>query len=290
MKRFRLYLTALVASVMAACSSMEVDDDELYSENFPKDFVDTVYMQLNPALRSRQIVDYIVSYNDSLKKNMKPEAYSEMFSKDSAAFYEDTSVIHEIFVNPFYLGMTEETWEDMWLTTYVDKVTCEKEKTIKEINLIMPSDTPRIIVDSVHYKAGTTIGTIYGKTAADPTSKAYVLGDTIKISNQDVAYDSLDICDTVTTEKPGALSGAYKSYLFAFNIYNALDDLAALKKVPLDLTPIAYHYVVYGKMHGLAYRRCTKEEKKNPVRPVLSINDTVDNLYCDDNGVIRQIN
>ncbi len=290
MKHFCLYLTALVASVMVGCSSMEVDDDELYSENFPKDFVDSVYMQLNPVLRSRQIVDYIALHNDSLKKNMKSDAYAEMFSKDSAAFYEDTSVIHEIFVNPFYLGLTEETWEDMWLTTYVDKVTCEKEKILKEISLIMPSSTPRIIVDSVQYKAGTTIGTIYGKTAADAESKAYVLGDTIKISNQDVVYDSVDVCDTVTTEKPGALSGAYKSYLFAFNMYDALDELVALKKVPLDLKAIAYHYVTYGKLHGLPYRRCNSDEKKNPVRPILSITDTVDKLYCDDNGVVRQIN
>jgi hypothetical protein len=44
---------------MAACSSMEVDDDELYVENFPKDFADTVYMNLHPELASIQIKQYV---------------------------------------------------------------------------------------------------------------------------------------------------------------------------------------------------------------------------------------
>jgi hypothetical protein len=64
MKHIRLYLTTLAAVLMAACSSMEVDDNELYAENFPKDFVDSVYMELHPELVSLQIKRFVKDNND----------------------------------------------------------------------------------------------------------------------------------------------------------------------------------------------------------------------------------
>jgi hypothetical protein len=54
---------------------MDVDDDELYVENFPKDFVDSVYMKLHPELKSIQIKQFVASHNDSLKKKMESEEY-----------------------------------------------------------------------------------------------------------------------------------------------------------------------------------------------------------------------
>ena len=291
MKHIRLYLTTLAAVLMAACSSMEVDDNELYAENFPKDFVDSVYMELHPELVSLQIKQFVKDHNDSLKTNMDADRYQKMYDKDTAAFSQDTSVLHEIFVTPFYVGFPEEDWVDVWtpITTY--DVNCVTNMTYREVYLVIGSDTAKtkVYVDSVKFDEKGNFASIYGKTDSTAASKEFVIGDTISYYNKGAVYDSTEVCDSVEVIQDGQLSAIQKSLVVSFNMYDKDNDLAALKKVPIDTKAVVYQYLVYGKLHGWTYRYCAAAEKKNPVRPVLDVSETTDKLYCDDNGVAREI-
>ena len=293
MKSIRLYLTTLAAVFMAACSSMEVDDDELYVENFPKDFADTVYMNLHPELASIQIKQYVKDHNESLKASMDEAAYQKMYDEDTTAFSKDTAALHEIFVTPTYVGFSEEDWVDAWapITTY--DVTCNVNRTFKEIFLIIgkeKKDTTKVFVDSVKLDTDGNFTKVYGKPAAlTAPSKQFDVNDTVVFFNKGAVYDSVEVCDSLAVVKEGELSAVHKSLVVNFNLYDVSDDIAALKKIPLDIKAIAYQYIMYGKLHGWTYRRCKADEKKNPIRPVMGVDDTTSKLYCDDNGVAREI-
>lgn len=290
MKHLYLCITALVAGIMVACSSMEVDEQELYVENYPEDFVDTVYMELHPILRSMQIKNFIKSHNDSLVKKMSPESYEKMFKKDTAAFMADTSVLHALFVNSYVLNATDDDWNEVWQPTTSLDVACEKTTYFREMNLIIGKDTTKIFVDSVTYKSKTMMKAVYGKTdTVGAPSKEYVLCDTILYYNKGAVKDTVETCDTTEVVSEGSLTGMQKKLLRDFNFYDSTDDLKLLKKIPLEMKSIAYHFIAYGRIHGWAYRRCTKDEKKNPVAPILEVDQVVDELYCDDDGVVRVI-
>ena len=66
MKNHFKYLMLLAVAALTACSSMEVNEAESVEENFPADFVAAEYLELHPALRSLQILDYVDSYNSGL--------------------------------------------------------------------------------------------------------------------------------------------------------------------------------------------------------------------------------
>ena len=293
MKSIRLYLTTLAAVFMAACSSMEVDDDELYVENFPKDFADTVYMNLHPELASIQIKQYVKDHNESLKASMDEAAYQKMYDEDTTAFSKDTAALHEIFVTPTYVGFSEDDWVDAWapITTY--DVTCNVNRTFKEIFLIIgkeKKDTTKVFVDSVKLDTDGNFTKVYGKPAAlTAPSKQFDVNDTVVFFNKGAVYDSVEVCDSLAVVKEGELSAVHKSLVVNFNLYDVSDDIAALKKIALDMKAIAYQYIMYGQLHGWTYRRCKADEKKNPIRPVMGVDDTTSKLYCDDNGVAREI-
>ena len=293
MKHFRLYLTALVAAFMAACSSMEVDDDELYTGNFPKDFVDSVYAKLHPELRTIQIRTFVSTHNDSLKEAMESDAFSEMVSKDTTAFYGDTAKLHEIFVSPLALHFSADDWEDIWTPVVSEEDSCVTQRTYRIVNLILEkTDTAKIYVDSITFSDKGLMEIIYGKAndATTAVSKKYVVGgDSIVLMGQGNVYDSTETCTPVQHVTPGAFTLLQKGQLAFYNLYDTEDDLAKLAKAPLDLEAIAYQFVVYGRLHGWVYRPCKSNEKKNPVRPVLSPEETTSKLYCDDNGVAREI-
>lgn len=290
MKYIRLYLTSLVAAFMAACSSMEVDENELYSENFPKDFSDSVYMQLHPELRSIQIRNYVKARNTRLKDSLSADAYQTLYDADTTAFYGDTAKLHEIFVDPMCLNFTEDDWADVWMEIVSPDITCKQKYTFKEVFLDFGTDTTKVFVDSVKTDEGGNFTFIYGKKGdATAASQEFAIGETIKYVNQGAVLDSTEICDTTDVVIPGALTAIHKSLLADYNLIETTDDLVKAKKAPLDLTAIAYQYLMFGRIHGWTYRKCTKEEKGNPVRPILDAKETTDKYYCDDNGVAREI-
>ncbi len=290
MKYIRLYLTALTAAMMAACSSMEVDDNELYSENFPKDFSDTVYMQLHPELRSIQVRNYVKERNARLKDSLSADAYQALYDSDTTAFYTDTAKLHEIFVDAQCLNFAEEDWSDIWMEIVSPDVECKQKYSFKEVFLDFGTDTAKVFVDSVKTDENGNFTVIYGKkTAATEPSQEFAIGETIKYVNKGAVMDSTEICDTNNVVIPGALTAIHKSLLADYNLFETQDDLAKLKKVPVDMEAIAYQYVVFGYSHGWTYRKCTKEEKGNPVRPILDAKETTSKRYCDDNGVAREI-
>ena len=290
MKHFRLYLITLAALLMAACSSMEVDDDELYVENFPKDFTDSVYMKLHPELQAIQVKQFVKAHNDSLKNQMDADKYQKMLDDDTTAFVQDTATLHEIFVTPYYVGYSEDDWADAWAPMISVDVSCTQQRTFKEVFLIIGSDTTKVFVDSVQVDSAGNFESIYGKAdSVKAESKKFVIGDTIEYFNKGTVYDSVEVCDSTTVEQPGGLSAIHKSLLMSFNMYDKSDDVAVLKKIPIDVKAIIYQYLVYGKLHGWTYRYCNADEKSNPTRPILEVDDTTDKLYCDDNGVAREI-
>ena len=120
-------------------------------------------------------------------------------------------------------------------------------------------------------------------------SQKYILGEDIERLGQGDVYDTLKTCDTIDVVVDGSLSTLQTALLAMFNIYDREDDMVALKKVPVDMYAIEQQYLGYGKIHGWTYRRCTKEEKGNPVRPILDAKETTSKRYCDDNGVAREI-
>ncbi|WP_288800357.1 hypothetical protein [uncultured Fibrobacter sp.] len=87
-------------------------------------------------------------------------------------------------------------------------------------------------------------------------------------------------------EIEGQISTAQLTFLKQFNFYDTLDDLTALTKIPVDTLAISFQYLVFGREHGWAYRKCSDAEKKNPIQaetyPAVK-------LYCDDDGIIREI-
>ena len=87
-------------------------------------------------------------------------------------------------------------------------------------------------------------------------------------------------------EIEGQISTAQLTFLKQFNFYDTLDDLTALTKIPVDTLAISFQYLVFGREHGWAYRKCSDAEKKNPIQaetyPAVK-------LYCDDDGISREI-
>ena len=83
MKLLNKFLIPFAALSLAACSSLDVDDSEAFTENFPEDFDGAVYMELHPQLVSLQVRNYIVNYNADAKDadglpgdTYKPQAYT----------------------------------------------------------------------------------------------------------------------------------------------------------------------------------------------------------------------
>lgn len=288
MKYLHHYLTLIAAVALTACSSMEVDEDEVFAENFPKDFVDSVYMQVHPELRSLQIKDYVKSYNDSLSTSSGSD-FDEKKQKDIDAFNANVEQLHEIFVNPYYMGYSEKVWEDNMSEKHEDSLACQTTVDYKSVLVVSGSDTARIVIDSIKFDAGN-FKTVYGYDSADAekVSKIFDIGETIKVASIGQVYDTLKVCDTIDVIVPGELNAIQKSLIASFNFYDQEDDLAMLEKVPLDITSIVYQYTVYGRDHGWAYRFCTEEEAGNPVQTEEYPNVTM--LYCvDENGVVREI-
>lgn len=206
------------AALMAACSSMDIDDDKALSENFPSDFTVGEYLAINPQVSGQQLRDYVSNFN-AKKKVELGDAYEAKAAADEEAFVADTASMHLILVDPSMGGYNEVNWATIWA------------KVVKET-----------------------------KDTASGTVKVDTVQNTI--------------------------SGSDLSYVMLFNLVGETNDYAALQKAPIDTFAVTYHFVLYGKTHGWAYRPCKDSEKNHPVQTETF---PVKKLYCDDNGVAKEI-
>jgi len=121
MKYLKILFSTVAVSAMVGCSSMDVDDTEALSGNFPSDFDDATYMSLHPELVRLQIKDYVSNYNAKLADSASAAgteaqaAFEAAVSEDSLAFASlDTSVLRSIMLDSQLGGYTQADWELDW--------------------------------------------------------------------------------------------------------------------------------------------------------------------------------
>ena len=303
MKLLNKFLIPFAALSLAACSSLEVDEAEAISENFPEDFDGAVYMELHPELRSLQVRNYVADYNAGLSIS------ADSVKADTAAFAADTAQLHQIYVDPNLGGYSETHWVDAFAPVVSDSLVCQVENVYEYLNLkkvavATDSASGEDKVDSTDIKlyrpitvvrdsADTTkIISVSGLTdtaATDP--ETFVLSDSLFLlsgANMGKMIKDTLGCDTIPKETPGALPALTVKYLKNFNFVDTRDDLSRLKKVPVDTLAISLQYVMYGESHGWAYRRCKESEASNPV--ISEEFPGVTKRYCADaDGIVREI-
>lgn len=238
-------------------------------------------------------------YADSLKLI---DSLSAMVASDSAAFDADTAMLHFFYSYPYIgaaLGFTEEDWADSWGggvkydSTAIVKIDTtvlvaegeSLEVSPKKIYLKAEDEASKITYDA----DGTTIVKVNGYNEATfetPFELEVAEGITFNKSGTKVNRDTTGFTvDTVATA--GEIDAESMKLLRLFNFYDTVDDSTAIKSVPLDEFAISYQYVQFGKLQGWAYRRCTEAEKSNPA---ITESFPATKLYCDDNGIAREIN
>lgn len=124
MKNKMLLLLSLGMLATVGCSSLDVSSAESVKENYPADFSYEAYMTLHPGLRSLQIQDYVSAYNKALDATVDVSA-------DTDQFWADTASLHQIYLNPFYAGYTEELWVEDWAN---GEIPSDKQKVLKKFN------------------------------------------------------------------------------------------------------------------------------------------------------------
>ena len=286
MKKSLSYLLALGTVALTACSSMDVSSSESLVGNYPSDFNAVEYMALHPGLRSLQIQDYVSAHNSSLTLE------ADSVTADSAAFMADTAILHQIYVNPYYAGYTEELWAEDWSVSTTPVTTCGVDTVYVRVK---PADgTPvTVYLGSLTYaEDGKTITKVDGYTDSRKTEEvSYEIdGTTYSIVKQlgstKTVVDSTD-CVTTQDTTAGGIPSDKKKRLLYFNFEDTRNDLVALNTVPIDTFAISSQYLMYGQAHGWAYRACTDAEKANPIQ---SESYPMTKLYCvDDDDIIREI-
>lgn len=296
MKKMHQFMTVLAAAALAACSSMDLNEEEALSENYPSDFNVDVYRALHPNLRSVEVRDYVAAYNTKLKDSLG-EAFAAVVAADTTAFLADTASLHLIITDPELGGYSQTLWDNIWVSTEKTTYDTTKSITLKAIKL-NPKTTDSsatseiidvVVVDSTEYSESGAIAVVYGKTdSTAEESSRYEIGDssyTIR-KGSDKRDTTIVKIDTVVTPVPGTLSGKNRTYAKMFNLYGVENDLEALKAIQSDAFSTTYQYTVFGRSHGWAYRYCTEEEKTHPIQ---SETFPMKKYYCDDNGIAKEI-
>ena len=107
MKKLYQYTMILLAGVVGACSSLDVNDP--YSENLPSDFSVDTYMQMYPLLRKLQFKDYVKARNIVVEDSLKKLGidYNTIKTQDETNFKANTAALVEICKNPLMGGYPE---------------------------------------------------------------------------------------------------------------------------------------------------------------------------------------
>ena len=286
MKKSLSYLLALGTVALTACSSMDVSSSESLEGNYPSDFSVAEYMALHPGLRSLQIQDYVSAYNSGLTLE------ADSVAADTAAFMADTATLHQIYVNPYYAGYSEELWVEDWSVSTTPVTTCGVDTIYVRVK---PADETPVTVylgTLTYAEDGTTITKVEGYTDSAKTEEvSYEIdGTAYSIVNQlgstKTVVDSSD-CVTTQDTTAGGIPSDKKKRLLYFNFEDSRSDLAVLATVPTDSFAISSQYLMYGQAHGWAYRACTDAEKNNPIQSEVY---PMTKLYCvDDDDIIREI-
>lgn len=298
MKKMHQFMTVLAAAALAACSSMDISEQEALSENFPADFNAAEYSSLHPVLHSMEVRDYVSAYNAKVKDSVGATEYTALMTADNLAFVGDsakgsvgdTAVIHKILVDPHMGGYSEEQWGYIWLsTTRTDTVW---KKTLKTCKLSTKDEAGKpikfdVTVDSTLSDSLKGFVVIYGKDSTEE-SKTFDLRDSsYAFVQKSEKYDST-VVETKDVEVKGNFSVKQATYVKTFNMIGFPKETLyeTLAAVPMDEFAISYQYTVFGRSHGWAYRRCTEEEKLHPIKTEVY---PAKKYYCDDNGVAKEI-
>ncbi|MCQ2108646.1 MAG: hypothetical protein MJZ05_07775 [Fibrobacter sp.] len=302
MKNFKLLFSVAVAAALFGCSSMEISDEEAYNENLPADFSCAEYMAIHPALRNLQIKDYVKEQNDAFE-TASGDAFKELKSADSAAFDANAETLKSLYLDPYIGGYTEEEWTSDMSDGERDSLIFNTVDHPLTRTVVDSSATPVAIYKltigtwDISTKSYTAIGAIEVDAEGVVTKvsgndendvlKEFDIGGKISINRQGTKdrKDTVSV-DTVKVPTKGGIPVDKMKKLRSFNLFGTTEDLAALQAVPLDTFAISYQFVLFGKLHGWAYRPCTESEAaKDPVVPEYPATA----LYCDDNGKTKEI-
>ncbi len=296
MKNFKLLFSVAVAAAMFGCSSMEISDEEAYNENLPSDFRYAEYMAIHPTLRNLQIKDYITAENEAFKES-EGEAFAEKKTADSLAFEADLDMLKNLYLDPYIGGYTEEEWAEDFATKTVDDTIAVD---VYKVNKDTSDGTKKWVVDS---SAALTVYLCSASTQKIVSKKKNgvsvisqldgVIGEEctespkVKVNVSDTTYVIVDSTfKTTPKEVSGSIPADKMKALRNFNVFSTTDDWAVLQAVPVDTFAISYQFVLFGKLHGWAYRPCTESEAaKDAVVPEYP----AAKLYCDDNGKTKEI-
>lgn len=286
MKKYNKYLMILAAGMLAACSSMEVDEEEIAQENFPADFSLAEYIELHPGLLSLQIQDSVKNYNAGLTLEKAD------INADLDKFLADTVALKQIFLDPTLGGFSQDDWDIMW----------EPTETVKPETTVVKLDTVQVKFENadgitvVYFPSSITIedNVITGAEGYTDSSKTEALTcdaatcGTFVTKKGGIVADTTKSIDSVTVVTPGAITADKKMVLQKYNFNDIENDYEALKGITPDTTAISQQYIVYGKKAGWAYRKCKESELNN--KELLSVSDVkLGTTYCDDDGIVREI-
>lgn len=309
MKNFKILFSVAVASALVACSSMDVDDDEALAGNFPSGFSFAEYAEIHPQLVRIQVRDYVTDYNAKLAdaaKALGPEeqaAFDARKAADIEAFAAlDTSVLHSILVDRFLGGYTEADWTEDWSGGEAWVKTAETRLDTLSLAFDTPEGVVKVVLKqnkgdetgSITYDENGKITAVSGFEKCPTTGcvdpKEVIVGEdwTLAQKNVKTALDTISI-DSVLVPTEGAISAEHMKVLNRLNFYdNASNDLDSLLAVVarVDTFAVSYQYVMYGKSHGWAYRKCNDDEMENPR---YDGEYPATKLYCaDGNGFARE--
>ena len=184
MKLLNKFLIPFAALSLAACSSLDVDDSEAFTENFPEDFDGAVYMELHPQLVSLQVRNYIVNYNADAK-DADSLITAEAVVADSLEFIADTAQLHKIYASPYYGGYGEERWQEAMEPTMNLKCKMQDRYTMVNLNQISGEDTTHIkLLDPITFVKDSTdtskVVSVVGRADSAATEvDTLVLSDTL---------------------------------------------------------------------------------------------------------------
>ncbi|MCF0215168.1 MAG: hypothetical protein HUK21_01690 [Fibrobacteraceae bacterium] len=293
MKKMNQFLMILTAAVLAACSSMEVSEEEALSKNFPDRFDANEYVELHQELFALQIMDSVSAYNKALGLSR-----AEINLNDSL-YLADTAKIHKIFVTRKYAGFREVDWEKVWTVDTTDTAKVKVTYNIKTDTISMKLDS--IAGDTT--AADTSVLTVYDpKVTMEGKKPVSIAGYSDSARTQEVSYtlsETLKIVSLGTKVKSDTLSrdtarsivgftDFQKVQLKRYNFYDTDNDIARLDSILPDVVAISYQYILYGREYGWPYRKCDDNEKDNNLLTEEYPNIT--KLYCaDENGDAREI-
>ena len=244
---------------------------------------------------------------------------------DSALDAVKVESLKAILLDPYLGGYTQEDWDEDWTDktkdstivktkidtlslTVKDSVDKTLEKTVivalkvkaggecVPVKKIKICDTSKV-VGKIDFDENGKITALHGFSKCDATTATCAEEDAVdvtleptnfimKVSKTDTMTVVTENRDT-TLQVKGGISTEHWKVLNALNLANTTNDYETLKATPLDTFAISYQYVMYGRSHGWAYRPCTEAEKTHPT---ITESYPVKKLYCDDNGVAREIN